>query len=222
VIQNYRVFLLGEVRGGEPHAETHFASRCETLTPQPLTPRQTENRYANPRSGAPGVWEISLEPLAPVQAEDSLIYCEETIKNIARQHGLGATFYPKPFEKLTGIGIHHHLSISQKQHEDAFLAGLLEHWKSLAAFFMPNYDSNVRNFPGEWVTWGERNKSAPIRKVRPCHWELRSIDGSKCQILGALLPLLNCFGGYSASKQLPRHVYLLLKVIERHMLTPRF
>ncbi|KAE9370540.1 glutamine synthetase/guanido kinase [Stipitochalara longipes BDJ] len=128
--------------------------------------------------GGPGIWEISLEPLAPLQAEDSLIYCEEAIKNIARQHGLGATLYPKPFEKLSGIGLHHHLSISQKHKEDAFLASLLEHWKSLAAFFMPNYDSNIRNYPGEWISWSEHNKSATIRKVRPGHWELRGIDGT--------------------------------------------
>lgn len=128
--------------------------------------------------GGPGIFEISLEPLAPLQAEDALIYCEEAIKNIARQHGLRATLFPKPFEKLSGIGLHHHLSISQKDKEDAFLAGLLEHWKSLAAFFMPNYDSNIRNYPGEWITWSEHNKSATIRKVRPGHWELRSIDGT--------------------------------------------
>jgi glutamine synthetase len=128
--------------------------------------------------GGPGIYEISLEPLAPLQAEDSLVYCEEAIKNIVRQHGLRATLYPKPFEKLTGIGLHHHLSISQKEKEDQFLAGLLEHWKSLAAFFMPNYDSNVRNRPNEWVNWSEHNKSATIRKVRPGHWELRSIDAT--------------------------------------------
>jgi glutamine synthetase len=86
--------------------------------------------------------------------------------------------FPKPFEKLSGIGLHHHLSISQKDKEDAFLAGLLESWKSLAAFFMPNYDSNARIYPGEWITWSEHNKSATIRKVRPGHWELRSIDGT--------------------------------------------
>jgi glutamine synthetase len=128
--------------------------------------------------GGPGIYEISLEPLAPLQAEDSLVYCEEAIKNIARQHGLRATLYPKPFEKLSAIGLHHHLSISRKDKEDPFLASLLEHWKSLAAFFMPNYDSNTRVHPGEWVNWSDHNKSATIRRVRPGHWELRSIDAA--------------------------------------------
>lgn len=128
--------------------------------------------------GAPGCMEISLEPLAPLQAEDALIYCQEAIKNICRQHGLRATFYPKPFEKETGIGLHHHLSISRKDKEDAFLAGLLDSWKSIAAFFMPNYDSNVRVLPAEWINWSLHNKSATIRKVRPGHWELRGVDGT--------------------------------------------
>jgi glutamine synthetase type III len=74
---------------------------------------------------------MSLEPLGPLQAEDALVYCEEAIKNIVRQHGLRATLYPKPFEKLTGIGLHHHLSISRKDKEEAFLAGsrIGSHWQ---------------------------------------------------------------------------------------------
>ena len=175
----------------------------KTLTPKSLERLDTqESACTNLGSGAPGVWEISLEPLAPLQAEDALIYCEETIKNIARQYGLGATFYPKPFEKLTGIGMHHHLSISQKHHEDAFLAGMLEHWKALAAFFMPNYDSNIRNFPGEWVSWGERNKSATIRKVRSGHWELRSIDGTAHPYLTMTAILTAGLRGISKGKEL--------------------
>jgi glutamine synthetase len=70
------------------------------------------------------------------------------------------------------------LSISQKGNEDAFLAGLLEVWKSLVAFFMPNYDSNVRVLLGEWINWSLQNKTAKIRKVTSGHWELRGIDGT--------------------------------------------
>jgi glutamine synthetase len=152
--------------------------------------------------GAPGCLEISLEPLAPLQAEDALIYCEEAIKNICRQHGLRATLYPKPFEKLTGIGLHHHLSISQKDKEDAFLAGLLHSWKSLAAFFMPNYDSNVRVLPGEWINWSFQNKSATIRRVRPGHWELRGIDGTANPHLAMTAILTAGLLGISKDKKL--------------------
>ena len=128
--------------------------------------------------GAPGLFEISLEPLAPLQSADALIYCKEAIKAICFKHGLRATMFPKPFEKLTGAGMHHHLSISQKENEEFFLAGLLENWKSLAAFYMPNFDSYTRVRPNEWICWGLRNKSMGINKVHDGHWELRSIDGT--------------------------------------------
>ena len=128
--------------------------------------------------GTPGLFEISLEPLAPLQSGDALIYCKEAIKTICLKHGLLATMFPKPFEKLSGVGIHHHLSISRKDNEESFLAGLLENWKSLAAFYMPNFDSYTRVRPNEWITWGLRNKTMVINKVHDGHWELRSIDGT--------------------------------------------
>jgi glutamine synthetase len=128
--------------------------------------------------GSTGLFEISLEPLSPLQSADALIYSKEAIKTTCFKHGLRATMFPKPFEKLSGIGIHHHLSISPKDNEESFLAGLLENWKSLAAFYMPNYDSYSRVRPNQWITWGLRNKTATINKVHNGHWELRSIDGT--------------------------------------------
>jgi glutamine synthetase len=128
--------------------------------------------------GTSGLFEVSIEPLAPLQSADALIYCKEAIKTICFKHGLRATMFPKPFEKLSGVGIHHHLSISRKDKEESFLAGLLENWKSLAAFYMPNFDSCTRVRPNEWITWGLRNKTMAINKVHDGHWELRSIDGT--------------------------------------------
>jgi glutamine synthetase len=128
--------------------------------------------------GTPGMFEISTEPLGPLQAADALIYCKEAIKTICFKNGLRGTMFPKPFEKLTGVGMHHHLSISRKENEESFLAGLLENWKSLAAFYMPNFDSCTRIRPNQWITWGVRNKSMAINKVKDGHWELRGIDGT--------------------------------------------
>ncbi|KAE8443441.1 hypothetical protein EG329_001838 [Mollisiaceae sp. DMI_Dod_QoI] len=129
--------------------------------------------------GGPGVFEISTEPLPPLQSADALVYCQEAIKVICRKHGLHGTMFPKPFEKLTGIGLHYHLSMSQNDHENSFLSGLLDHWKALAAFYMPNYDSYTRVRPGQQVTWGFENRTAAIRKIRAGgRWELRAIDGT--------------------------------------------
>ena len=129
--------------------------------------------------GGSGFFEISTEPMPPLQAADSLIYSQETIKTICFSHGLHATMHPKPFEKLGGCGSHMHLSISRTEKEESFLAGILESWTALAAFYMPNFDSYARVTPGEgaqWVFWSLSNRSAAIRKIKSGHWELRAVD----------------------------------------------
>ncbi|KAH8799167.1 hypothetical protein F5884DRAFT_136324 [Xylogone sp. PMI_703] len=162
--------------------------------------------------GSPGLFEISLEPLSPVQSADALIYAKEAVKTICFKHGFRATMFPKPFEKLSGIGIHHHLSISPKNNEDSFLAGLLENWKSLAAFYMPNYDSYSRVRPNQWITWGLRNKTATINKVHSGHWELRTIDGTA-------QPYLTMLAILSAGMQgVERKTDLVIKNLNKIML----
>ncbi|KAG4438592.1 hypothetical protein IFR05_005916 [Cadophora sp. M221] len=128
--------------------------------------------------GDSGCYEISTEPLPPLKSADALYFCHETIRGICAQHGLRATMFPKPFEKHSVVGSHYHLSISQKEKEDSFLAGMLASWRGLAAFYQPNYDSNSRLRPGERITWGVENKTASIRKFRSGHWELRGPDST--------------------------------------------
>ncbi|KUJ07311.1 glutamine synthetase/guanido kinase [Mollisia scopiformis] len=152
--------------------------------------------------GGPGVFEMSTEPLSPLQAADALVYCHETIKVVCRKHGLHGTVFPKPFEKLTGIGQHHHLSISPSEKEDSFLAGLLDHWKALAALYMPNYDSYFRLQPGQQVTWGTANRSTAIRKINTGHWELRAIDGTANPHLTMLAILTAGMLGLEAGQEL--------------------
>ena len=128
--------------------------------------------------GDSGCYEISTEPLPPLQSADALYFCQETIRAVCAQHGLRATMFPKPFEKNSIVGSHYHLSISQKEKEDCFLAGLLASWRALAAFYQSNYDSNARVRPGERITWGLENKTTSIRKIRSGHWELRGPDAT--------------------------------------------
>jgi glutamine synthetase len=126
--------------------------------------------------GGSGMYEISTEPLPPLEAADALIYSQEAIRTICFNHGLHATMHPKPFEKLDTVGSHMHLSISRTEKEESFLAGILESWAALAAFYMPNFDSYVRVNPGQAVFWSAHNRSAAIRHIKPGHWELRGVD----------------------------------------------
>lgn len=152
--------------------------------------------------GDSGAFEISTEPLPPLQAADALYFCQETIKGICASHGLHATMFPKPVEKGTIIGAHYHISISQKSHEDSFLAGLLASWRALAGFYMPNFDSHERVLPGERISWGLQNKSCTIRKIRSGHWELRGPDATANSYLALLGIITAGLAGLESKKKL--------------------
>lgn len=136
---------------------------------------------------APSQWEFPLPPLPPVQAVDQLYKARTTIGNIARKYGLKATVYPRPFAMAPGSASHAHFSIIGamdlvEQHEDAFLAGILEHLPAIVAFTLPIEESYGRVASGiwaggEWVTWGTQNREVPLRKCGPGHWEFKCSDG---------------------------------------------
>ncbi|KAM3069505.1 hypothetical protein ACMFMF_008722 [Clarireedia jacksonii] len=130
--------------------------------------------------GNSGFFEISLDPLPPVQSVDELMYARETIRTICSKHGLYATMHPKPFERHAICGSHVHLSLSRKEPEieDSFFAGVLRSWGGLAAVYMSNYDSYERVREGEWVSWGWKSRNHGIRKINTAHWEFRHVDAT--------------------------------------------
>jgi glutamine synthetase len=152
--------------------------------------------------GESGFFEISTEPLPPLQAADALIYSQEAIKTICFKHGLHATMHPKPFEKLSGVGSHMHLSMSRTDKEESFLAGMLESWAALAAFYMPRFDSYTRVMPGQLVFWSAMNRTAAIRKIKSGHWELRGVDGTANPYLTLLAILTAGMLGFESEKEL--------------------
>lgn len=60
---------------------------------------------------APGQHEIDFKYADAVTAADNIITFKLVVKNIARQHGLHATFMPKPIFGVNGSGMHTHLSL---------------------------------------------------------------------------------------------------------------
>ncbi|KAI9788244.1 MAG: hypothetical protein M1816_007010 [Peltula sp. TS41687] len=127
-------------------------------------------------------YEISMAPLPAMEAVDSLVSAQETIKNVFAKHGYQATMYPKPFAELGANGSHMHLSISPTDLEDHFLAGLLRRLPALCAITFPVHDSYERVSrlyeAGEIVGWGWHDRTLPIRKIKTGHWELRFVDGT--------------------------------------------
>ena len=59
----------------------------------------------------PAQQELSIQHAPVLEAADRQIAVRETVRAIAMQHGLVATFAPKPFADQAGSGCHVHLSL---------------------------------------------------------------------------------------------------------------
>lgn len=131
---------------------------------------------------APGQFEFILPPAAPLAAVDTLYAARQVITAVAERHGLRVTLHPRPFPDKAGTAAHAHISLSPPTREESFLAGILHRLPSIAAFTLSQETSYERVRSGvwsgsEWVAWGFQNREAPVRKIEPGHWEIKSVDG---------------------------------------------
>jgi glutamine synthetase len=152
--------------------------------------------------GEIGLFELTAAPLPPLEAADALIFMHETVKIVCAKRGLHATMHPKPFEKKSIVGSHIHMSMTRIDREESFLAGLLEHYGALSAFWAPNYDSYFRVKPTDWVGWSLLNKTAVIRKLCPGRWEIRGPDATMNVYLVLLAIIQAGLLGFEAEKPL--------------------
>jgi glutamine synthetase len=152
----------------------------------------------------PSQHEIDMRYAEGLQMADNAMTYRIVVKEIAHQHGVYATFMPKPLFGENGSGMHTHQSLfadgrnafyQEEGHYHlsdtarAFIAGLLAHAKELAALFAPNVNSYKRLIPGYeapvYVAWSQRNRSALVRvpmyqpgKEQATRCELRCPDPS--------------------------------------------
>jgi glutamine synthetase len=130
----------------------------------------------------PGQHEFSLQHADPMTTADRIIYARETIKAVANEHGLIASFVPKLYEDSSGSGCHFNISLwsngknvtgdkkgSRKLSEygNHFIAGILDHLPALMSMTTPTANSFRRILPRAWSgafrVWGIDNKEAAIR-----------------------------------------------------------
>lgn len=153
-----------------------------------------------PESG-PGQQELSVRYADALGAADQHILYRQTVRAVARQHGLIASFVPKIFPDAAGSGCHLHLSLWQggenitgdgnsglSPEARAFTAGLLTHLPALMALTTPSTNSYRRLQPHFWSgafrAWGYDNREAAIRvpsnpaPPSPTHIELKTVDGA--------------------------------------------
>jgi glutamine synthetase len=155
-----------------------------------------------PESG-PGQQEISILYTNALAAADQQIAFRETVRAIALQHNLKASFLPKIFADKAGSGCHLHLSLWQdgqnlipnweaqgelSEIARRFIAGVLHHLPALMALTTPSTNSYRRIRPHHWSgafrCWGMDNREAAVRvpsnpeERSPTHFELKTVDAS--------------------------------------------
>lgn len=168
-----------------------------------------------PEYGA-GQYEVVYKYSDPLRAADNQIIFRETVRGVAQNHGLTASFMPKPFQHAAGSGAHFHISLWKdrenlfydetgqdglSQMARHFIGGLLRHMRAICAFTVPIVTSYKRLLPHHWASafgcYGPDNREAAIRIVQGLkgkeagsfHLEFKPIDGT-CNPYLALTAIL--------------------------------
>ena len=135
---------------------------------------------------ASGQHEINFRYADALTSADNCMTFKYVVKAVAQDHGLHATFMPKPIYGINGSGMHTHQSLFDSEGKNAFfdpgdryhlspvaynfLAGQLKHAKAMAAIVAPTVNSYKRLVPGYeapvYICWGQINRSALIRIPR--------------------------------------------------------
>jgi len=133
-----------------------------------------------------GQHEIDFRFANALKTADNVLTLKYTVKAIAAQHGLTASFMPKPVFGINGSGMHCHQSLFDKKGNNlffdakdevhlsktaySFIAGQLAHARALAAVVAPTVNSYKRLVPGYeapvYIGWAQQNRSALIRIPR--------------------------------------------------------
>jgi glutamine synthetase len=129
-----------------------------------------------------GQCEIDMRYDTMTKMGDNLMWYKYVIKNVARKHGLTATFMPKPLFGDNGSGMHCHMSVWKKgtnvfydpngyaqisETARHYIGGLLKHAGVILAFAAPTTNSYRRLVPGYEapvnLMYSQRNRSACVR-----------------------------------------------------------
>lgn len=130
-----------------------------------------------------GQHEIDFHFSNALRSADNVLTLKYTVKAIAAQHGLIASFMPKPIFGINGSGMHCHQSLFNLEDENlfyddadsfhlstlayGFIAGQLSHARAFSAVTAPTVNSYKRLVPGYeapvYIGWAQTNRSALIR-----------------------------------------------------------
>src|SRR3954468_22653235 len=131
---------------------------------------------------APSQHEIDLRFTDALAMADSVMSYRLTVKEVAQEFGVYATFMPKPVAGVNGSGMHTHQSLFAGDrnaffdgHDEyhlsrvakGYIAGLLAHAREITLVTNQWVNSYKRLVPGfeapVYVCWARRNRSALVR-----------------------------------------------------------
>jgi glutamine synthetase len=162
---------------------------------------------------APGQHEIDFKYSEALSCADNVITFRFVVKKVALDHGLHATFMPKPIFGVNGSGMHVHQSLLTKDGKNSFygekdeyqlskvarsyIGGILAHAKAFVAITNPLVNSYKRLVPGYEaptnIAWSEKNRSplvrVPAKRGMSTRCEVRMPDPS-CNPYLALATML--------------------------------
>jgi glutamine synthetase len=152
-----------------------------------------------------GQFEVNFTYADVLKTADNFLLFKMAASEIARKHGVIASFMPKPFSNRTGTGAHFHISMGNKKTSNLFydksdqrglalstmgyqfLAGILTHARALTAICAPTVNSYKRLVVGRslsgatwapaYIAYGDNNRTACVR-IPGGRIEMRLPDGA--------------------------------------------
>ena len=134
------------------------------------------------KEAGPSQYEINLYHCADaLLAADQAVMLQRTVRAVARQHGMRATFMAKPYGDLAGNGMHIHCSVVDADGTNLFddgtplgtprlrnaIAGCLAGLPDSMLLFAPNVNSYRRFQRGSHAplapAWGYENRTVSVR-----------------------------------------------------------
>ncbi len=233
-------FLLKKNPDGtfDPADNTVYASTGSMNQHQPYIDDLTESLMAQnievesyyPESG-PGQQEVNIRYAKAVHAADRQIRYRETVRGVAFQHELIASFLPKIYEDKAGSGSHINFSLWREGKNvsgdpnqtdglsrecAAFMAGILDHLPALCAVTIPGKTSYRRIRPHFWAgafrAWGTQNREAALRVckdkagARADRIEYKTADGTANPYLALGAIIAAGMDGIARDLELPEEV----------------
>jgi len=147
--------------------------------------------YQIDHEDANGQFEVNYTYADAMTSADNFLLVKMAASEIARAHGVVATFMPKPFSNRTGSGAHFHISMGDAKTPNLFqdksdpqglalspmayhfLGGILAHARALTAVCAPTVNSYKRLVVGRalsgatwapaYIAYGDNNRTSCVR-----------------------------------------------------------